>query len=488
MNSKKIAWTNVAVLFAILALPLSLTAQNTRYKLIDLGTFGGPNGVVNGPGVRDLSNSGTYAGYAETAIPDPYAPNCVNQECLVYHAQEWRNGGVADLGSLPGVNNSGASWISANGRFIVGSSENGLIDPLLGVPEMRAVFWENGQIRNLGTLGGGYESFATTANSRGQLTGISTNLTPDPFSMFCFIVCATTQQRAFLWQNGAIQDLGTLGGPDAGPDLINERGQIAGHSYTNSTPNATTGIPTQNPFFWDKGTMVDIGSLGGTFGFPNWLNNRGQVVGVSNLAGDQTNHPFFWDRGVLTDIGTFGGSNGEALRISDSGLVVGRADFPGDFIHHAFVWKNGVINDVGVVPGDFCTNGRAINSRGQAIGTSTDCMGHVEHMFLWENGNIHNLTAMILPGTDLDVVEAWDMNDRGEIAAIGLPPGCDSIDACGHPGLLIPATAEEIAAAEASGLSQPTHRAMHRFVKDADSSVPRGRNGVLNMFRQTRLP
>ena len=48
MNSKKIAWTNVAMLFAILALPLSLTAQNNRYKLIDLKTFGGPNGVVNG--------------------------------------------------------------------------------------------------------------------------------------------------------------------------------------------------------------------------------------------------------------------------------------------------------------------------------------------------------------------------------------------------------------------------------------------------------
>src|SRR5260370_13656716 len=224
----------------------------------------------------------------------------------------WRNGVVTDLGSLPGVNGSGASWISADGRFIAGSSDNGLTDPLLGVPETRAVFWQNGQIRNLGTLEGGNESFAATANSRGQLTGISTNLIPDPFSMFCFIVCAPTHMRAFLWQNGAMEDLGTLGGPDAGPDLINENGQIAGHSYTNSTPNPTTGIPTIDPFFWENGKMVDIGTLGGTIGFPVRLNNLGQVVGISNLAGDQTSHHFFWDKVALTDIGTFGGRNGEA--------------------------------------------------------------------------------------------------------------------------------------------------------------------------------
>lgn len=100
------------------------------------------------------------------------------------------------------------------------------------------------------------------------------------------------------------------------------------------------------------------------------------------------------------------------------------------------------MHDVGVVPGDLCTNGRAINSAGQAIGTSTDCMGHVEHMFLWQNGTIHDLTAMILPGSDIYVFEAWDINDFGEIAAVGRLPNGDQ-----HAVLLIPASAEEIAAA-----------------------------------------
>ena len=52
--------------------------------------------------------------------------------------------------------------------------------------------------------------------------------------------------------------------------------------------------------------MVDIGTLGGVLGFASWLNNRGQVVGQSDLAGDLTHHQFTWPRGVLTDIATSG--------------------------------------------------------------------------------------------------------------------------------------------------------------------------------------
>jgi probable HAF family extracellular repeat protein len=71
--------------------------------------------------------------------------------------------------------------------------------------------------------------------------------------------------------------------------------------------------------------MIDLGTLGGTLGVANWLNNRGQVVGQSNLAGDLTAHPFLWDRGSLKDLGTLGGTFGVATSVSDAGVIVGGA-------------------------------------------------------------------------------------------------------------------------------------------------------------------
>jgi probable HAF family extracellular repeat protein len=74
------------------------------------------------------------------------------------------------------------------------------------------------QILDLGTFGG-YESSSFSINDRGQVVGFALNATPDPFSMFDFPILGSaggTQTRAFLWdEKSGMQDLGTLGGPDA---------------------------------------------------------------------------------------------------------------------------------------------------------------------------------------------------------------------------------------------------------------------------------
>ena len=145
-----------------------------------------------------------------------------------------------------------------------------------------------------------------------------------------------------------MQDLGTLGGNDAAAGLINDRGQVAGVSYSNTLPNATTGFPTEDPFFWQNGKMVDIGSLGGTFGYPVWMNSHGQVVGNSNLAGDASSHAFLWDRGALTDLGTLGGRYSGAQWINDLGEATGYGYLSGDQTFHSLLWKNGKATDLGV--------------------------------------------------------------------------------------------------------------------------------------------
>ena len=481
MNLRVLKSMIAVALFALL--PLQLAAQHTRYKLIDVGTFGGPNAGINGPTIPILSRDGTYAGEAETSIPDPFAPNCLDPDCLVQHAQEWRNGVVIDLGTLPGVNlSSGATWVSGNG-IIAGSSENGLIDPLLGVPELRAVFWKNGQITDLGTLEEGNESFAAAINDREQVGGFFANTTPDPFSLGCLIVCFTTQTRSFLWQHGVMQDLGTLGGPDAALEAMNESGQIVGISYTNSTPNLDTGIPTLDPFLWEKGSMVDLGTLGGTVGFANFINSRGQVVGVSNLAGDATNHGFLWERGTLTDLGTLGGINSEAFWISDSGLIVGRGDFSSQSTdHHAFLWKNGVMTDLGVVDPWPCSTAYSINSKGQVVGDTGICGQGGGPSFFSEHGEpMVDINTLVLPGSDIEVIDAFTINERGEIAGTGLLPNGDV-----HAVVLVPASAAEIAAATALPAVRPAPAGSRRVAATSREPVFGGRTRTLNLFRRLR--
>jgi len=222
-----------------------------------------------------------------------------------------------------------------------------------------------------------------------------------------------------------MRDLGTLGGTDAFGVVVNNRGQVLGASLT-----AAGNI---DAFLWENGRMQDIpDTLGGTGINPFYLNNHGVVLGNAGLAGDIAFHPFVWYRGVMTDIGTFGGDNGDAVWVNDSGQVVGSSDFPGDFIHHAWLWERGAKTDLGTVNGDLCSRAFAINSSGQIVGNASDCVT-TKSAVLWENGTGVDLNQLVESGSDLTLIKAWNINDRGEIVAEGLLPNGDE-----HAALLVP--------------------------------------------------
>lgn len=411
-------------------------ARHRQYTVIDMGTFGGPGSLFSNPGSNVINDRGTATGIADTPFPDPY---CVF-DCWVNHGFVWKNGTRTELRSLPGGASNFPVWINNDG-LTAGASQNGVIDPLTAFPEYRAVLWSSsGRITELATLGGN-QSAANAIGDHDEVVGGALNTIADPYASaitenFVFFAPAATQTRATLWHNGAVHDLGTLGGNDAVAMLVNNQSQVAGVSYTNTTPNPVTGRLTIDPFFWDRGRIRDLGTLGGTFGYPNWLNNVGQVVGQSNLSGDQIVHPFLSNRGkAMQDLGTLGGDSGIAFWINDAGEVVGQADLPGSGTqaHDAFLWRRGVMTDLGTVGSDPCSRALSINSQGQIVGASTTCTEYL-HGFLWENGGpMVDLNDLVVNGSGLIVRDADQINDRGEIAGRGVLPNGDV-----HAILLIP--------------------------------------------------
>jgi len=461
LHFRRLSLSASFALLMVLLFPTQLAAQGDQghkhhhYKLIDLGTFGGPLSGINAePTGHFINHPGAVVGWADTAVATP-VPDCynpvLNPDCFIAHAFVWQGNSLQDLGTLPGGNFSFAYAINARGQ-IAGVSENDQIDPVgNGYPEFRAVLWEKGKLQDLGTLGG-TSSFASSINDPGQIVGPALNDVPDPFSMLGIgSFTSMTQTRAFLWDHGTMQDLGTLGGPDSWALLINNRGQVAGFSYTSDVPDPNSGVPPIHPFLWTKGKgMQDLGNLGGTNPLFNdrfsylvsGLNERGQVTGTMTLPGDQIYHAYLWDGKKLVDLGnSLGGDGANAYGLNDAGVVIGLACLPGECIYHAFRWENGVMTDLGPgVDGDPCSAAFNINSKGQIVGVSQDSCDPFTRAVLWEKGEpAVDLNTLIPPGSPLQLKVAYFISERGEIVGTGGPPGCAvDDDSCPHAYVLIP--------------------------------------------------
>jgi len=302
---------------------------------------------------------------------------------------------------------------------------------------------------------GGYVSLAFGVNSRGQVVGNALNTVPeDPGIAEWFLTLPAAQQvHAFLWQGGAMHDLGTLGGNDSSPSFINEAGEVTGFSSTSNQINDTpdlpvNGLPTIHPFLWKDGQMQDLGSLGGKQAMPGSfgygplgrvMNARGEVVGTSSLPGDASWHAFLWSSGHMIDLGTLGGSNSEAFSINDRGQVVGRAnvtDTP--LVRHAVLWENGAMIDLGIVDPCERANAKAINSRGQIVGSLINCTPDFKFFraaYVEKGKPMVDLNTLVDdPPSDFYMDDALAINDRGEIYATGFfrPTGEE------HVALLVP--------------------------------------------------
>ena len=196
-------------------------------------------------------------------------------------------------------------------------------------------------------------------NSAGQVVGTT---------------CSEDDCGVFLWQNGVKTDVSP---PDAWYTVataINSVGQVVGHGYSLIGSDGFTTLA----WSWEHDVMTaldpeaDVRDVNTS---ANDINAAGQIVGVYD------SHAALWENGSMIDLGTLGGTRSAAFGIDPAGRVVGQSDRASGE-PHAFLWENGVMTDLNI-PGNAST-ARSINAAGQVVGTVS--RNGVTHGFLWEKG------------------------------------------------------------------------------------------------------
>lgn len=153
--------------------------------------------------------------------------------------------------------------------------------------------------------------------------------------------------------------------------------------------------------------VTDLGTLGGDC-VANALNNNGQVVGQCVPAGGKWDHAFYWDNGTMQDLGTFGGLVSQAQGINDAKDVVGLAAVA-DSSYRAFLWRDGTMKNLGTL-GGAGSLAYAVNQAGHVTGQSG-------HAFLWADGTMTDL------GSLHDTSVGYGLNEADQVAGFTtLPP------------------------------------------------------------------
>src|SRR6516164_1383492 len=285
----------------------------------------------------------------------------------------------------------------------------------------------------MGSLGGGFTD-ATAINAGGQVTGYSN--TDKQIQVSCPPQkygqpkkCFEPIQHAFLFSNGTMTDLGTLGGIGSEGLAINDSGEVVGVTQTKAG--------TSDAFLWNGTRMTDLGPLSQFY--PHGINDSGQIAGTCNQSspcvdsngafttlpdppgltcsgaaainnngqvlgscGDPSgnSHGVVWTNGTPTVLPTLGGPYFAATAINNNGDVVGFGQ-TSTFAQHGFLYKNGTMTDLGN------------NVFMYAINDSDVMLGND---LIVSNGTVQNINNLI-PAGDPGINYAVGINDKGQIIA-----------------------------------------------------------------------
>jgi probable HAF family extracellular repeat protein len=335
-----------------------------------------------------------------------------------------------------GINNSKDNFSMAMGLNSQGWTENmdGTVNPpenslSTTVARGRAVISIYGFNIDLGTLGKpGANSWINWGgiNDPGEAVGMSETAVPDPngediCGFGTHLICVP-----FLWRDGHMSALPTLGGNNGQASAINNRGEVVGFAEDGAVdptcPAGTMNNRITLPALWVRGNADALPLVGNDpDGFAFGINDHGQAVGYSGNCIAAT-HAVMWQDNtafVLQDIGGTGSNFGFA--ISNRGQIVGEIGSVDGTTFYAAVWQNGAdgaVTNLGVVPGDFAAFATGINNRGQVVGNSFNSSFDWSHGFIWQDGVLTDLNTLIPADSNLFIISASNINDRGQISGM----------------------------------------------------------------------
>ncbi len=336
---------------------------------------------------------------------------------------------VIDLGPLPGGTYSQALALNNNG-LAVGAAN-------LSDGTWHAALWYKHLVGDIATPGlGGLNSQAIGVNAKDQVVGQAETLDPNSEDFCGFKAMGLPDSGVtclpFLWQNGVMAPLPTLGGANGGAQMINDHGQAVGYAESN-TQDAGCPVSQFKPVTWKSGKVHELPTFpGDSYGVAAWINDKGQIAGASGTCAAlnpntgyylSEDHALLWEKdGSVHDLGNLGGSGGlagnHACALNNEGQVVGHSELTNNTSFHGFLWtrKTGMI-DLGTLDGDYASLALGVNDAGEIVGASIDANFNLRAV-VWEDGLITDLNNLIAANPGLSLQEAISINSEGEITGV----------------------------------------------------------------------
>lgn len=203
----------------------------------------------------------------------------------------------------------------------------------------------------------------------------------------------------------ATTTLGTLGGAESSALGLNDHGEVVGTSAINAQG-------WLHAFLWSNGKMQDLGTVG---------NNRDSAaVAINNsgvIVGNSGDSAFIYANGTISQVYGDGPNKVELTGINNSGVVVGTAFVNVDGFqnnqYRASTWFNGYRTDLGIIPSASSSAqgsvGKAINDKNQVVGQSYD---NRSRSFLYETGEMQLVNSVWSLST---TSFATGINNKGSI-------------------------------------------------------------------------